>query len=486
MTKRILVVIIAITLIMSLSSCVQNPQAQSNQEADSLATSYTTSSEPSQSTTVNIQEPENTPQPLYAGYSRVSITPAIPATLKNGMANRVEDDLYATVISLKKGESTVLLITTDLKFAGDPILALTFRVAKEFGINEDQVIVASTHTHSAINYTDGITSDVAVWLKVYRDAMRKAIGESLDDLNESTVYIGRSYPKGLAFTRRYIMKDGSFKGIHTNNPSNDYARHETEADNEMQVIRFNRTDAKDIVLANWQAHPTKAPAKSISSDYIHTFRETAETLYNVHFAFFLGASGNIAQHSSIRGEAIYNNCFDLGRALATHLNTALKKMTEVSTDELRFENLKVDMTVDHSFDHLREKANKVLNEKNQNEKKRLIKEYGFQSEYEAIAIETKASLGDTQPFSMTVISFGDIAFIAAPYEMFDSDGKIIKERSPFEMTFVVTCANGNYLYIAPEWAYQNGGYEVYRTVFIKGTAEKLLGVFLDMLNKQYT
>ena len=490
--KKTLSLIILAFFLFSFAAC---ELTQNNPITEALATTTAAATSATTAATTAPNDDQKTPGPLYAGYSRVSITPDFPAPLRDYNATSIADDLYVTVIALREGENTALLITADLKFAADPVLSLTFRASEEYGISEDKVIFASTHTHSAINYTGNIytgeiSDGIAQWLVLYTGAIRQAIGEALDDLDISKVSVGRAYPKGLSTTRRYFMSDGSFKSIHMKNPATKYTRHETEADNEMQVVRFTRENSKDIVLANWQAHATVAyvttTPKAISSDFIHSFRETAEQMYGVHFAFFLGASGNIQIGSYIKSEVTYTAPADVGRVLAEYLGTALRNMTEVDTYSLATTNQKKNMEVDHSLDHLADKAFTVISAPTDTQRKRLADAYGFQSVYEAIAINTKATSGETLPFSLTVISFGDVAFIAAPYEMFDTDGKLIKELSPFEMTFVVTCANGPYLYIAPEWAYQNGGYEVYRNVFVKSTAKDLVNTFIAMLKDQHS
>ena len=80
-------------------------------------------------------------------------------------------------------------------------------------------------------------------------------------------------------------------------------------------------------------------------------------------------------------------------------------------------------------------------------------------------------------------AIGDIAFVTAPYEMFDVNGMYIKENSPYETTFVMTMANGANSYIAAEYAFEGRGtYEVHNRLLIKGTAEELASTFVDMLN----
>jgi hypothetical protein len=110
------------------------------------------------------------------------------------------------------------------------------------------------------------------------------------------------------------------------------------------------------------------------------------------------------------------------------------------------------------------------------------KPFGIVSPYHAIAIVNRFENPNTvQEMPLTCASIGPVGFVSAPYEMFDTNGKFVKEHSPCEMTFVLTCANGANGYIASEPAFEYGSYEVHNRVFARGTAEALVDTMVDML-----
>ena len=83
--------------------------------------------------------------------------------------------------------------------------------------------------------------------------------------------------------------------------------------------------------------------------------------------------------------------------------------------------------------------------------------------------------------NLNAISISDnIAFITAPYEMFCANGMWVKENSPYDVTFVLTSANGDYAYIASELAYTYPCYEVESRMFPKGMAEDLASNMVEM------
>lgn len=473
--KKLLILALAAIMLFSAISC-------GGDTANNAAQTTTPTEAPS--------EPTPTPSdtvPFYAGYARVDITPEFSVPISANMTDYISDRLYATVIAVSDGETKALFITTDLRHSKGLILEKTRRVAEKNGVPSDNVFLSATHNHSAITYDDSNTYVMVRWRNIFYQAIEEGIESALADLKPTTAEIGTAKTTNFAFVRRYIMEDGSFKGIHTNNPSKAYKEHETEADDTMQVIRFNREDAKDIVLVNWQAHPAHAVdmfPKLITADFVHYFRKGAEEKFDVHFAFFQGASGNINLSSHV-GKQIYKNYKQVGQALPDVLGNALENMSPVTLGKIQAERVDFDVTVNHDDDHLYNIALEVTKEKDEAKKKELVKKYGFQSKYEASSIVTRHNYGKTETFSLSAISFGDLGFASTPYEMFDTNGMEVKDGSPFKMTFVCSCTNGSWSYVAADHAYENGGYEVYNCKFVRGTGEAVVGELLRLLKKQY-
>ena len=108
--------------------------------------------------------------------------------------------------------------------------------------------------------------------------------------------------------------------------------------------------------------------------------------------------------------------------------------------------------------------------------------YGFESAKDVTNIVSRnTNYGATRTHTIMGISFGDLAFVAAPYEMFDTNVMEINNGSPFNMTFVITNAGGAGAYVPSALAVPNGGYEVYTAVDEFGTAERMVSEFLTIL-----
>lgn len=105
------------------------------------------------------------------------------------------------------------------------------------------------------------------------------------------------------------------------------------------------------------------------------------------------------------------------------------------------------------------------------------------SPYHADAILIRSQIREDLSIDVYAVSAGGISFVAFPYEMFDTNGKYIKDNTPFDMTFVLGYANSHLGYIASSEAYEYGCYEVDIRRYEKGTAEKLADQFVTMLKE---
>ena len=82
---------------------------------------------------------------------------------------------------------------------------------------------------------------------------------------------------------------------------------------------------------------------------------------------------------------------------------------------------------------------------------------------------------------LNALCAGDIAFATVPYEMFNSNGRFVKENSPFKMTFMLAYCNGFNSYLPDEKAFNYDCYEVNARTFPKGAAEAVAKQNVDML-----
>ncbi len=492
--KRILALLLALVTIFSLASCSSGLATEPSTQAETKETA-----EKDQKTEEKETGPITLPEGFSVGYSRQDITPISWPTLSysGDYAKSAHDPLQITCVALSDGEKIALICTVDMRNIGAALIQktkeyLTKDLAKKYGIEIpfENIYINSSHSHSAVdcNYDD---PSVIKWKsQVYYKKLPLLTEEALRDLTPAEAYSGKSHTEGITFVRRYIRADGTFAGIHMTDKTNSpIVRHETEADTEMRVLRFDREgDKKDVVMVNYQTHYGSASGlypDQISADFVHTFREAMEKDGQYLFSYCNGASGNLNFQSNISGERKYAN-FVLGTPhLVDVAKQAIASEEKMETGPLQIAHSDYNMKR-RTYSEERVAQAKEVNAatKDSPAQKELIAKYGFQSRYEASAV-ANAVTSESSDVPFTAITFGDVGFVCAPYEMFDTNAQEVRAASPFKMTFVFGYTNGSYSYIPSALAWKNGGYEVYTCVFNEGCGEEFAGEMVRLLKVCY-
>lgn len=395
------------------------------------------------------EPPAPQPDPKFmVGYGRVDITPTQTIYLA-GYGNEdpprysteIWNRLYATCIAYTDTEgNSMLMFHLDILNAYDEIVGLRPVISAATGVPKNNIVIAATHNHSGPSYVQAAPDG---YLAEYKVAMKQwlidAAVEAMADRKPAEMYIASCNPTNMVFVRHYVYKNGSINGY---GGSSTAIGHAEPADNQMQLIKFVREGGKDVLLMNWQGHPRGHTEDhyAILSD-VDVIRQKLEKDMNCLFAYFLGASGNQNNSSPIVKEQRTKNYQDHGITLATEAMFAAKNFVKVETGKVQTLSQRITVTrksTDNNF---------------------------------ATFIETR------------VFAIGDVAFVIAGYEMFAANGMDIKEASPFKMTFVVTCANGDNKYIPSKASFAYDSYEGNATRYVAGTAEILATNYISLLKQ---
>ena len=434
---------------------------------------------------------------LQVGFGRTDITPedSVPLAGYGNTSKRMSQDildyLYATCIAITdaKGQ-TVLLYSQDLVNSSQTETVRS-AVSQTTGIPAENIMVAATHTHSAPDQSSK-HENINFWKLDYVNAMVEAAQAALADRSDAEMYIGSTATDRLNFIRHYKLSDGTYGGSNfgnfANNPVQDYA---TENDPELQVIRFARAaeDKKDILLVNWQSHPLLTggmTATDVSADFIGNARSYLEEKTGSLFAYFTGAAGNHNPVSRIVEDMRTEDHKEYGQMLGDHVLDALDNMAKLETGDIKINRQMYTCKINHDMEDRIEDAKKVAERYNATDRDTgniLARELGFSSVYHANAIIRRAGMEQTRDVELNAVSIGGFSLIAAPYEMFANHGTYIKEATPFDMTFVITCCNGVNGYIPSTDAYDYGCYESHTGNFARETGDELAEKYVSMLNQ---
>ena len=376
---------------------------------------------------------------LMVGFVKQNITPEetvpLSGSASRGVSSGMLDYLFGTCVAVSNGgEDTALIFSLDIQNAYSPTGSWRNAISRATGVPEDRIMLCFTHTHSAPN-TGSDDAAIGRYNSMVSDKLVKAAKEAVADMSPAQAFTSSIPTENLNFVRRYIMNDGTLCGDNFGSTESGYKCHETEADNMLQLVKFAREEGDDIIMANFQMHSNfTIQGNQISSDVAGAFRDALEQKSGVNVIYLNGASGNINPKSRIAEENIVSTHKEWGQKLADYAMTAADNFAPAEVTVVTTEQSVFTIETNHADDHLAVKAAEIYTEFEStgdltaaNQK---CREAGISSIYHANTIIANSRRDKTATVELDVISIGDIAFIFAPVELFDTTGMYIKENSP--------------------------------------------------------
>lgn len=480
--RKLLLFLLALSLILPLVSCASSLDAGTAPTAETAEETKTKEQ--------NTEDKEvKIPEGFSTGFARQDVSPYGYSVRMNSTytAETVKDPIFATCIAVSDGKEIALFFSLDIRNTTKGAQMQSF-VSKATGIPEENMFFTATHNHSGPDPTAS-TSDVVRWYTDFYKALAKAAKDAIADLAPSQIFVGKALsPAGTNFVRRYVRADGSWDGIHNANTSSaPVVAYESEADKELRTVRFDRGDKKDIVMVNWQAHAAHAldaNKTAITADFITNLRKGVEKDMDVHFAYFQGACGDV-NFSSRMNDKKYDGWEEIGKVLVDTVKEAVGAEEEAESGKLQITKSVLDGVVRKETAERVKQAKEVNNTAGE-AKDALLATYGFASRYAVSAVIKRAGMGETSPLPLYCISFGDVAFASAPFEMFNTNGIQLRAASPFQMTFNCSYTNGACGYMPSSEGFDHGGYEYDTCYFEKGTGERVVNESVRILSEHFS
>ena len=476
--RRILALLLAAITLLSLCACSSSLANEETETEGSTAEAKTDEA-------AKDKGPIVYPDSFAVGYSIIDIT-TVPLPMYDATAETIHDPLMLTCTDISDGEGNVALImSADLKGMKYNVAKRSMQIIeKKFGIPGKNVMINCTHTHSAPTVGSD-NAQLVRWEAKYYKQLPILVEAALRDLDPvEAAYTGKGIAEGISFVRRYHLEGGGFR---TNaKASQKPIAHESVADPELRTIRFDRKNKKDVLMVNYQTHyggATGLYPEQLSADFILPFRQQAEKKYDCLFAYQSGAGGNINFNSAIPGEDPYPTFPDAIPAFIKATDQALANEVKAELGTIRSVESIYSAKVKKDSEERVKQAIECQSAGWESELgQSLLAKYGFETKYDAShTISRNREKGETEDVNFSAIAFGDIAFTAFPYEMFDTNGKEVRDGSPYKMTFICSLTNGSMGYMPSALAFTNGSYEVLSCPYVPGCGEDFANEMLRLL-----
>jgi hypothetical protein len=376
-------------------------------------------------------------------------------------------------------------------------------VHEKSGLPGSQILISSTHTHTAPTATAAFQSEPdPQYLDFLKGRIADGILRAIHNLAPARIAWGSGQVTNEVFNRRWKMKPGSippnpFGGtndqVKMNPPmeSADLVEPAGPIDPEVALLSVQFADGRPLaLLANYSLHYVGTGSDDeISADYYGAFAERIAQLLGADhqdppFVALLsnGTSGNI-NNINFRKKRPPSAPYERVRVVADIVaQEALRIYQSLQYKDwvpLRVEQIELTLGVRLPGEDEIVRAETILAKANGRPLRTADEVYAHET------MMMKVSPGEVS-IIVQALRIGDLGIAAIPCEVFVETGLAIRKQSPFPRTFTIELANGCSGYLPTPEHHQLGGYETWRarSSFLEVEAEpKIRTAILELLGR---
>lgn len=447
--------------------------------------------------TSSIAAAKRGPAVLLAGTARVDITPAVPSPYDLGvseLADKVAQRLYARLVYLERGDHRMLLVAVDsegvLRTAYNMLRAA---IAASTGLEQGQIIINASHTHSGLYYS----LDDEVLLAKYKyhllrqqsfNLLVSHVAEGARQAAKNQQPVALSVGQGglpeLAWNRRLqYLSDYHARRF---NPRRKFPIGTT--DPTLGIVRLDTASGKPLaLLCNYACHATIGET-GLSGDWpgyamLALERELGDSCTAL---FVQGCAGNVAPNWRLQGAGQSRSAVDTVGALfaARAQHVLLTSMEPIDAASLTIGRAEYplplvplsyggtavgDVPLKRWFEPPPLVATSSVGsiedlerrfEREATSSKWKGEDYGH---WVLLALADRLALARNLPewnrHEVHGIACGPLCFMFLPGEVFVDYALEIKESSSYKYTFVSAYNDSTITYVPDPVAFEEGGYE---------------------------
>jgi len=416
---------------------------------------------------------------LKVGFASRSITPApgkeIPGLCEKRLAQGTADDLFARAVVIDDGEQCVALVQTDAIKVSEDVVAEARRTARRLcGIPEKQCFIAATHTHSGGPSFGGFMSEGdPAYAPFVSEQIGAAIAEAHRLRRAALVGTGADQARGVAFNRRFWMKDGTAR-THPGKMNPDIDRPAGPEDATVTVAGFADPNTFKPMgsIVHFACHATHMNGYLYSAAYVRWIVDTLRAVYGPDFGvvYLNGACGDVTQmdNRSPRADEFGPYwCERTGRVIAGGAIQALARIDY-------FRKASVDTAATRLRIAIRRISAAALRAAKALRCKHEVTAANVETIYarELLEVDAMRRRQPKRPIEIMGVRVADTLFWGVPGEYFQEFALQVRDASPFPHTCCVELANGYNGYICTREAFAGGGYEIRtaRSSFLEAAA----------------
>ncbi len=433
---------------------------------------------------------------IKVGVGETVITPQMNDVPMRGYAARnstgVHDDLYARTLVIEGADGTsTALMTLALCNLSVPFMErIRDGINEKTGIPADNIIMSFTHTHSG--------PAVEQASKEYQDFLvERATASAVDAWNSripGRIGVGATQALGLGMNDRRMLHGG----LH--------------ADPEVGVIKVEDANGKLMGVAfNYGCHPSTLDLHNLefTEDWpYYSITGLKERLgEDVWVAYYQSAQGDAKVGYTAELSAVGADMYGLrsfqyaeykGGLMVDPVVAALDTIATSGDPEITVAKQTLDLPRRESYPVTLQEA--LRNQKAAQDKlaemekkpgigKRVLDMYRVdvfladQMVGGARRFENSDPSEPIRDILQQAVRIGDAVFVTFPNEVFTEIGKAVKDRSPYDKTFVIGLASGHGGYIPTAAEYSESGYAVNGSPFSPRCEQIVIDSSLELIGR---
>lgn len=409
-------------------------------------------------------------QSFRLGRAAVDITPPpqmpfqVPQRPPNPVviATGTHDPLQAKAIVFESGGVKAAIVACDLtSIPVHFIAAARQEISRICTVPPDQVMITATHTHTGPilrprfyqNGTEQQKKIAGEYLQRLPALIARSVQQAERDLAEARLNAAVGRAPGIAFNRRYVMKDGTV----VSNPAKGHdellvniVRPAGPTDDALPLVYAEDSTGKPLAtLLNFAMHLDTTGGLDYSADFPHYIAKILAEVKGPQMLmhFTIGPAGNINHYDLSdplhpRRNKNPQEAARIGALLAGETLRTYQQLKSVSPAPLKVshETLRLQILPEIVPALVRQFGDKPSFHDGEMEITRVDDKYTFEAE-------------------VMVITLGqELAFVGMPGEIFVELGLAVKQNSPYPVTFLNELANGSIGYVPNRKALSEGGY----------------------------
>ena len=441
---------------------------------------------------------------LRVGFAIEDVTPPVGMRVGGNyvspISTGVHDPLLAKAIVFEQGGEKAALVVIDLTgISLELSTKARVQASQATGIPVGRIIISATHTHGGPQYQGPIRDleHAKAIADTGRDAAEpidytamvagrcaKAIERAVAGLKPARLDVGSVEQPGLAFNRRFHMKDGYVRfNPGKQNPAIVRPAGPVDVELPILLVRDPAEGKPRGSLVAFAMHVATFGGTEWGADYPSHLQTNLRREFGPEFVsiFGEGTAGDV-NHYDVSTATPHLSEVEpsrIGGALSTTILKAIPGLKPVESPSLSAGSATVRLPIQEVTAEQVARAIDVFDRK----VSPTPDFYLLVESHKVLEVrDRRKQFGEAEPAEVQAIRLGaDTAIVSLPHEVFVELGMAIKKKSPFTHTFVLSLAEDGDYYVPTRKAFAEGSYEVVTCPLKPGCGEALVETAVKLL-----